>query len=61
MKKHLKTHSGEKVKQFSYKCGLKSHLKIHAIEKPFKCGICFEEFDQIFNLTMHLKMHGYKV
>ena len=64
LRRHLKTHSGEK----SNKCNqcdyassragdLRAHLKTHSGEKPNKCNKCDYASSQASNLKRHLMKH----
>lgn len=51
-------------KIFAYNGYLKTHLRIHSGDKPFKCpyDYCSSEFTQAGNLQLHIKIHiGEKV
>ncbi|MCP3666225.1 MAG: hypothetical protein GY696_27625 [Gammaproteobacteria bacterium] len=44
-------------KCFKQPCDLKSHLRIHSDERPFKCEICAKGFRQSNHLKNHFKVH----
>ena len=64
LRRHLKTHSGEKsnkCNQCDYACSdpsaLRSHLKTHTGEKSNKCNQCDYASSEAGDLRRHLKTH----
>lgn len=37
---------------------LKKHVQEHAYKKKHRCDICFEEFNILENLTLHISLHS---
>ena len=65
LRKHMKTHSGEKTNKCnqcdyaSSQAGhLRTHLKTHSGEKPNKCNQCNFAPSQAGHLRAHLKTHS---
>ena len=65
LKKHWKTHSGEKSNKCnqcsfasSYASALRTHLRTHSGEKSNKCNQCDFASSKTGNLKRHLKIHS---
>ena len=65
LRRHLKTHSGEKKNECnqcdyasSYASTLRTHLKTHSGEKSNKCNQCDFASSRAGNLRTHLKTHS---
>jgi len=45
-------------KSYARPSTLKTHMRIHSGERPFRCKVCNKSFSQAANLTAHLRVHS---
>lgn len=43
---------------FTSKLKLRKHIQDHAFKKQHQCDVCFEEFNVLENLTLHISLHS---
>jgi DNA-directed RNA polymerase subunit RPC12/RpoP len=45
------------VKGFNQNSNLQKHIRIHTVDKPYKCDVCGKGFNQNTNLQKHIRTH----
>lgn len=50
-------HCGICGRNYARPSTLKTHLRTHTNERPFKCNVCMKTFSQAANLTAHQRVH----